>query len=704
MPEKSPTSPFTRPLRALVIGAGPAAVHMHLPILARLRDAGNMTLSVVCDLQCDRAFHARRQFGFLENCGDAFTALERTDIDAVYVFGDAQLHVACGLKALQCGKHLFVEKPIAPSYAEAVALAQTASVRNLIAVGGHNRRFFGSLTAVRVAAGKGRWRFAEAVFHKPEYAIPPPFGARTWLGANGIHALDVLLFMMGELPEHLSALLGEPTAAQPSAFSALMRWRDGAQGVFLCNNNAGSRREEYSFHGLGETYRATSTCLTVERNGTTAHTEFSDDGNGLMAEHEAFLDAIRTGAPAAHSIAAIAPSLYLAELIESGFSGHVQLPPSVLLPPPIKRPSPARAILVDHPDALQSALARLMPTYRFITLDDLRNSVDDRSDVEAAILGPGSAALTPDVLAKLPRLAVVGIVALSLSQYEPDALLARGITLVNATEAYAQGVGEFALGLAILSHRRAFTSHSAMRKGGWGTAQHIPGLRGVARRVAHTLRPAIHAVGLERFFLKVWKSAQPLLAVPAARSSEPRELRHSTVGLVGWGANAAVFSKHLVRAQARVLVFSEHAMERDISDAGALRASLDEVLAADIVSLHRGLTHQTRHFLGAAELAKLRPGSVLINVARGALIEPNALLARLRQGDVFACLDSFEHEPLPASHPLRELPNVFLTSHIAGGSPDMRAAAAEEVVRKVASFLSGEAVECISSERLGTMT
>jgi phosphoglycerate dehydrogenase-like enzyme len=327
-----------------------------------------------------------------------------------------------------------------------------------------------------------------------------------------------------------------------------------------------------------------------------------------------------------------------------------------------------------------------------------------RADVEAAILGPGSAALTPDVLAKMPRLAIVGVVGLSLSHHEPDALLARGITLVNATEAYAKSVGEFALGLAILSRRRAFTSHLAMRKGGWGTAQPMPGLRGKVRRMAHTLRPTIHAAGLEPYFRRIWKSAQPLLSLPAAGASGPRELRHCTVGLVGWGANAAVFANHLVHAQARVLVFSEHAMERDISAAGALQASLDEVLAADIVSIHRGLTAKTRHFLGATELAKLRHGAVLINVARGALIEPHALLARLRQGDIFACLDSFENEPLPPSHPLRKLPNIFLTSHIAGGSPDMRAAAGEEVVRKVASFLSGEAIECISTERLDTMT
>jgi phosphoglycerate dehydrogenase-like enzyme len=126
------------------------------------------------------------------------------------------------------------------------------------------------------------------------------------------------------------------------------------------------------------------------------------------------------------------------------------------------------------------------------------------------------------------------------------------------------------------------------------------------------------------------------------------------------------------------------------------------VLAADIVSLHRGLSESTRHCLGAAELAKLRPGTVLINIARGALLEPKALLARLEQGDIFACLDTYEEEPLVASHPLRNLPNVFLTSHIAGGSPDNYAAAAVEVVRKVAAHLAGDFTESISPERVRT--
>jgi phosphoglycerate dehydrogenase-like enzyme len=176
------------------------------------------------------------------------------------------------------------------------------------------------------------------------------------------------------------------------------------------------------------------------------------------------------------------------------------------------------------------------------------------------------------------------------------------------------------------------------------------------------------------------------------------------VGLVGWGANARAFTAHLVRAQARILVYSEHAPAAEIAAAGAVQSSLNEVLAADVVSLHRGLTAHTRHSLGAAELSKLRPGAVLINVARGALTHPEALLARLKRGDIFACLDTYDDEPLAASHPLRKLKNVFLTSHIAGGSPDMRTAAAEEVIRKITAHLEGKTVVSISTERLRTMT
>jgi phosphoglycerate dehydrogenase-like enzyme/predicted dehydrogenase len=692
------------PIRALVIGAGPATVMLHLPVLAGLRDKGEIVLALVCDVERERAAAARHKFGFLEDSGDGFAALERQDIDAVYIFGSAQLHYEYGVAALHNGKHLFVEKPISTSYATACNMAETARTRGLVAVGGHNRRFYRSLAAVRARAGKVGWRFAEAVFHKPEYGKPPPFGAHSWLGANGIHGLDALVFMMGGLPEQLTALAGEDGAAEPSAFSAIMRWRDGGQGVFLCNNNAGSRREEYVFHGFGETCSVTESGLTIEQDGRVENTAFPSIGDGFAAEHDSFLRAIRSGAEPPHSIAAIAPSLFLGELIEGGFSGRVQLPQ--MTPPRALRPrdKTEKSILIAHTMGLLPALARLLPHHRLVSVEDVRGSTDERPDIVAAILGRGSSALPPDILAKLPQLAIVGVVGLSLARHAPEALLARGIRLVNASAAYAESAAEFALGLAILARRRAFISHDVMREGGWGTALRTPGFRSAVKRAAAYLRPAIRAARLEPFFLRLWRAAKPLVEVPGARATEARDLTGATVGLLGWGAIAQVFAEHLARAHARVLVYSEHAAEEDIRRAGATAVSLSEALAADIVSLHRGLTKDTRHFLGATELAKLRPRAILINVARGALIEPAALLARLRQGDIFACLDTYEEEPLAASHPLRRLPNVFLTSHIAGGSRDMHAAAAEEVVQKVAVYLRGDRIESISAQHLRTMT
>lgn len=698
------TSPSC-PVRVLVIGAGPAPDALHLPVLARLQDHGEIVLTLVCDIQRERAAAARRKFGFLQDSGDGVAALGRTDIDAVYIFGSAQLHYEYGMLALQNDKHLFVEKPVAPTYSQARELAELASAQGLIAAAGLNRRFAKSLGAVRARAGRGGWRFAEAVFHKAEFRNPPAFGARTWLGANGIHGLDALLFMMGGLPEHLTAYFGEAAEAQPGAFSALMRWRGGAQGVFLCNNNAGSRREEYVFHAPDETCSVTGTGLTIERKGQSATTvPLPMQGDGYAAEHDAFLQAIRSGAEPLHSLTAIAPSLFVAQLIEDGFSGRVQLPQTLLRAAPSRRAREGKSILVAPSPELQTPLASLLSQYRLVTLDDVAESATERPDIVAAILGRGSAALPADILDKLPQLAVVGIVALSLARHAPEVLLARGIKLLNGSAAYAESVAEFALGLAILGRRRAFLSHEVMRAGGWGTVPRAGGFRGVLNRAARGLRPAMGKAGLEKPLLNLWKAASSFLGIREQSTPRSRDLQGATVGLVGWGENARAFAERLRAAQARILVYSENAPEDDIRRGGAVPVSLSEVLAADIVSLHRGLTDSTRHCLGAAELAKLRPGTVLINIARGALIEPNALLARLKWGDIFACLDTYEEEPLIGPHPLRGLPNVFLTSHIAGGSPENYAAASVEVVRKVAAHLAGDVTHSISAERLRTMS
>ncbi|WP_186457470.1 NAD(P)-dependent oxidoreductase [Nitrospirillum amazonense] len=670
------------PLRVLVIGAGPMATQVHLPVLAGLRDRGLVDLALVCDLDRRRAAAAAATFGFGASTGDAGAALARDDIDAVHIYASAKLHYEYGMRALSQGKHLFVEKPVAPGAAQAQAMADLARARGLVAAGGHNRRFYPSLRATRARAGLAGWRQAEAVFHKPLAGQPPGFGATSWLGANGIHALDALLWMMGGPPDHLAAHASDET------FSALMRWPGGAQAAFLCDNAAGCRREDYAFHAAGESCAVTETALTVQTDGQSLTTAFPGGMTSFALEHDAFLDAVRTGREPPHSLAALAPSLHLCDLIERGHIGAV--PP--ILAAAATAPAPAeRTILVDgHWGA---ALSPLLAGYRLTTPDDV---TDTRPDVVAALLGRGSPPLAPDLLDRLPNLAVVGVAGLAVARFGADALLARGVALVNASDAHAESVAEFALGLAILGRRRAFQGDAVMRAGGWGVVPPPPGLRGLARR----LKPTLTRLGL----LPLAQKMKARLAGGGGRPPQARDLADATVGLVGWGANAHAFARRLTACGARVLVWSENAGGAAIRQAGAQPTALDQVLAADIVSLHRGLTPATRHTLGAAELARLRPGAVLINVARGGLIEPTALLDRLRRGDVFACLDTYEEEPLPPRHPLRRLRNVFLTPHIAGGSADMQAQAADEVVAKVARLLDGGATDILTPARLRSMT
>ncbi|HEX4375650.1 MAG TPA: NAD(P)-dependent oxidoreductase [Steroidobacteraceae bacterium] len=677
-----------RPIRALVIGAGPTAMQAHLPAMRRMSRQGRLILDTVCDIDPSRAAAARSRFGFGSSAGDALAAIAMPGIDAVYIFGSAQLHYEYGRAALLQDRHLFVEKPIAPSYGQATTLARLARERKLIAAGGLNRRFFQSLNEVRRRGGSIRWRCAEVTFHKAELGNPPAFGARTWLTANGIHALDAMLFMMGGPPQQLTTAASGVTSSEPAAFSALMQWADGAQGVFLCNNNAGSRRESYVFHAPGQTYAVSDDALTITGPSRRERLPMPMIDDGFDAEHGAFLDAIGDGGEPRHALAAIAPSLFVAELIESGFTGAVHIPSSEVSTAPRSDGARQRRILIAPSVELQPYLGRPSREFAWVTPQDVVQAAGPLTDVHAAVLGRGSAPLTPAVLERLPALRVVGIAALSLASYDPATLLARGVTLLNASHAYASSVADFAFALAVLGRRRAFTSHRLMQAGGWGVEPPRSALAATIRGAGERLRPIARALRLESAGLWTWRRARTTLdARHAALPGASRELRDATVGLIGWGANARAFSDRVLAAGARVLVYSQHATSCEIIAAGAKPALLGDVLVCDVVSLHRSLTESTRHCVKEAELARLRPGSVLINVARGALIEPNALRARLSRGDIFACLDTFDEEPLSARDPLRRIPNVFLTSHIAGGSRDTHVAAAAEVMQKVQQFL-----------------
>ena len=157
------------------------------------------------------------------------------------------------------------------------------------------------------------------------------------------------------------------------------------------------------------------------------------------------------------------------------------------------------------------------------------------------------------------------------------------------------------------------------------------------------------------------------LAVPVP---EMKALRDQTVGVIGFGRIGREVVSRLLPFKCRVFVHDPVVSAADITAAGAAAATLDEIFStADIITLHCPSTPATRRIIGPASLGKMKPGALLINVARGDLVDTAALVAALQSKRVAAAaLDVFDPEPLPADHALRTLPNVIIAPHIASVS------------------------------------
>jgi phosphoglycerate dehydrogenase-like enzyme len=168
------------------------------------------------------------------------------------------------------------------------------------------------------------------------------------------------------------------------------------------------------------------------------------------------------------------------------------------------------------------------------------------------------------------------------------------------------------------------------------------------------------------------------------------ELTGKRVGLIACGHIGRRLLELLQPFRCSVLVHDPHAprMLADIFDLSL--TSLDAVMAgSDVVVCLAPLTHETRGMIGARLLSLLRPGAVFVNVSRGAIVDSDALIARLRQGDVVACLDVFDPEPVPADSPVRTMANVFLTPHIAGVTADCGPRFVDLMVDEMRRFLDG---------------
>ena len=179
------------------------------------------------------------------------------------------------------------------------------------------------------------------------------------------------------------------------------------------------------------------------------------------------------------------------------------------------------------------------------------------------------------------------------------------------------------------------------------------------------------------------------LAVPV---SGMKVLRDQTVGLVGFGRIGREVAARLLAFKCRVLVYDPMVPEAEIQRLGALSVPLTQLLAeSDIVSLHCPSTPATRHIIGPAALAAMKPGALLVNVARGDLVDTNALLDALQSGHLgAAALDVFDPEPLPLAHALRTLPNVVIAPHIASVSVTAVQALRQGAIARAVAAVRGQ--------------
>ena len=165
--------------------------------------------------------------------------------------------------------------------------------------------------------------------------------------------------------------------------------------------------------------------------------------------------------------------------------------------------------------------------------------------------------------------------------------------------------------------------------------------------------------------------------------TEGMQLTGKTLGLLGFGGIAAEVARIAVGSGMRVIAWNRSPKTAP----GVTFVDLDTLLtASQVLSVHLLLTDETRAFLGAERLAKLRPGAILVNTARGAIVDEAAMIAALRSGRLrHAALDVFATEPLPAGHELATLPNVTLSAHSAFRTPE----ASDNLIRRALDIAKG---------------
>jgi (S)-sulfolactate dehydrogenase len=251
-----------------------------------------------------------------------------------------------------------------------------------------------------------------------------------------------------------------------------------------------------------------------------------------------------------------------------------------------------------------------------------------------------------DLLAALTRCRVIGRLGVGLDNIDVTACEARGMRVIPASGANALSVAEYVVTSALVLLRGAYASSAEVAAGRW----------------------------------------------PRAALGNGREAAGKTLGLIGFGAIGQLTGR-LARALGMRVIAFDAMMDRDhpaFADGAVACAGLDEVVqTADVISLHVPLVDATRGLFDAARIAAMKPGAVLVNTARGGIVDEVALAAALKSGRLGgAAIDVFGTEPLPASPHFDGCPNLILTPHIAGVTAESNERVSDLIADKLLEALA----------------
>lgn len=249
---------------------------------------------------------------------------------------------------------------------------------------------------------------------------------------------------------------------------------------------------------------------------------------------------------------------------------------------------------------------------------------------DALIVCNGSPRITAEIMDACPNLRFIGDLEGDrfARRIDVEAAWARGIKTVDTTNGSSYGVAEWALAMAMIGLRNAGE---------------------LFRKIVIERQTEFYPAFLQD------------------RGFQHGELTGKTVGLIGCGIIGRRLLELLEPFHVTVFVHDPY-VPRELADIYDVTfTTLDNVLSlSDIVICLAPITPATRGMLGARELDLMRDDAVFVNVSRGAIVQTDALIAKLRDGKLVACLDVFDPEPIPVDSPVRDMPNVFLTPHIAG--------------------------------------